>query len=219
MYQPWNRTSATFCVQPVYTTLFVLYTYCRLTCFSCLSSNFIVNITYTHCTTDNQSMRTLRLSFISVIFQAHLGWYCSYIAASCTKILLYVHMRPVITLNYISVKYIRYDVRHIYIYIIYIYIYIYSVGLRENLAIQLTSVGLAHTYAPNTSLPMLLQFWKYCNSMGSKYSMKEPFIRYQLHNLSGYEPQGYFNQDVFLVSWCSFSIIGSSFSWVKKGQV
>ena len=139
--------------------------------------NFIVNMTYTHCTTDNRSMRTLRLYFISVIFQAHLGWYCSYIAASCTKILLYVHMRPVITLNY-SVKYIRYDARHIYIYIIYIPEYTYIIS--EKICRSTRSHSLVWgslTLAPNTSLPI------YYNSESIVTLSMKPFIRYQLHLL------------------------------------
>ena len=40
----------------------------------------------------------------------------------------------------------------------------------------------------------------------------------QINNLTGFEPRVTSIRS-FLVSWCSFSIIGSSFSWVKKGQV
>ena len=80
-------------------------------------------------------------SWLTVVIQAHAG--CQKL--SCTKILLTFHMRPTaIALNY-SVKNIRNDVRQIIII--------------WKIAIQLTSVGLAHARPNHMYIPKVIITW------------------------------------------------------------
>ena len=96
------------------TQLLALHTYSRYSRSSCLFRCHCQHNCYPLYNRCARSGCPSWLSFISVIFQAHLGASWLPEKSSCTKILLTVHMRPVaIALNY-SVKNVRNDARQIY---------------------------------------------------------------------------------------------------------